>query len=87
MILRRGKMRLDKDVLCLLSDEARRLGLPVDRVLNEMVRRALAPHATAVEPTPYRTIPHKARLGAGFDPMELNSLADELEDDARLRHL
>jgi hypothetical protein len=75
-----------------LADEARRRQCSLDRVLNEVVRRSLAQDGGAqqlvgADLPAYRTVPHQAKLRAGFDPTEFNRLVDEIEDDVRVQRL
>jgi hypothetical protein len=78
----RTTLTLDADVARLLADEVHRQRRPFKQVLNDAVRRGLSPRLAEVDAPPYRTVPHRAKLRAGFDPTALNRLVDEMEDEA-----
>lgn len=80
----RTTLTLDPDVERLLSDEVHRVRLPFKQVVNDAIRRGLAPRLAEVPARPYRAAVHKAKLNPGFDSGSLNRLADELEDEARI---
>jgi hypothetical protein len=80
----RTTLTLDPDVARLIEDEVHRRRRPVKEVVNEALRRALAPQP----PGPsagrrYRVRPHAAGLLPGLDRGRLNALVDELDDTAR----
>lgn len=77
----RTTLTLDPDVARLLEEEAHRQRKPFKQVVNEALRRGLAPRLRG-RPAPYRVRPHKTRLRAGIDAGAFNRLADELEDEA-----
>ncbi len=76
----RTTLKLDPDVVQLLRAEQRRQRRSLKEVVNEAIRRGLAPRAQA-RPT-YQVRPHRTALRTGIDAATLNRLADELEDDA-----
>lgn len=78
----RTTLTLDPDVERLLEEEAHRLRRPWKQVVNDAIRRGLAPRAAGAPSTPYRVKVHKSVLGPGIDASGLNRLADELEDEA-----
>jgi CTP:molybdopterin cytidylyltransferase MocA len=78
----RTTLTLDPDVARLLEEEVHRLRRPFKQVVNDAIRRGLAPSLANTPPRPYRTVVHKAELRPGIDPAALNRLADELEDEA-----
>jgi hypothetical protein len=75
----RTTVTLDSDVVRSLKDEAHRLNKPFKVVINEVIRRGLAP-AKKVAQKPYKLPTHKAKLAPGIDPTRFNQLAEELED-------
>lgn len=75
-------MTLDPDVARLLEEEAHRQRRPFKQVVNDAIRRGLAPRAAGPGPRPYRVQPHRTTLRPGIDLGALNKLADELEDEA-----
>jgi hypothetical protein len=80
----RTTLTLDPDVARLLEEEAARQRKPFKQVVNEAIRRGLAPQACRPRKRPYKVRPHKTALRAGIDAASFNKLADELEDEAVL---
>lgn len=80
----RTTLTLEPDVVHLLGEETRRQRKPFKHVVNEALRRGLAPQARA-EPRPRFVVePHVTRLQPGIDTAAFNQLADALEDEAVL---
>jgi hypothetical protein len=50
------------------------------QIVNDALRRALAPRVARQEP--YQLTPHESAVRPGFDLSGFNRLADELEDEA-----
>lgn len=73
-------MTLDDDVVRLIDEVVHREHRPMKQVVNDALRRALAPPARRREP--YRLTPHESAIRPGFDPSGFNRLVDELDDDA-----
>jgi hypothetical protein len=80
----RTTLTLDPDVARLIEDEMHRQRKPFKQVVNEAIRRGLAPRPGAVRRRRYRVRPHDATFVPGIDPRRLNALVDELEDQARM---
>jgi hypothetical protein len=78
----RTTLTLDPDVARLLVEEAHRQRKPFKEVVNEAIRRGLAPEPRAPKQGRFRVRPHRTALRPGVDPGSLNRLVDELEDDA-----
>jgi hypothetical protein len=78
----RTTLTLDDDVVRLIEGAVHRERRPMKQVVNDALRRALAPQELREEP--YRLKPHKSAVRPGFDPAGFNRLADELEDEAIL---
>jgi hypothetical protein len=78
----RTTLTLDPDVAKLIEEEAHRQRKPVKHVVNEALRRGLAPGAVSRSRKRFRVQPHKTRLRPGIDAGSFNRLADELEDEA-----
>jgi hypothetical protein len=78
----RTTLTLDDDVVRLIEDAVHRERRPMKQVVNDALRRALAPQELRGEP--YRLKPHKSAVRPGFDPAGFNRLTDELEDEAIL---
>jgi len=80
----RTTLTLDPDVDRLLADEVHRTRRPFKQVVNDAIRRGLAPRLADQE-GPYRAKVHSAKLRPGVDPTSLNRLADELEEETVLQ--
>lgn len=77
----RTTLTLDPDVAQLLEREAARRGTTLKQVVNDALRRGLAPAATPRASPGYRVRPHKTALQPGIDATSLNRLSDSLEDN------
>ncbi len=80
----RTTLTLDPDVERLVGDEVHRTRRPFKQVVNDAIRRGLAPRLADEPEKPYRVKVHRTKLRPGIDPTSLNRLADELEDEALL---
>jgi hypothetical protein len=78
------KLTIAPDVEQLLQDAAKKLRKTVDEVLNETVRRALAQNGSTAT-APYVLQPRQLGLQPGIKLDKALSLADELEDEQRIR--
>jgi hypothetical protein len=78
----RTTLTLDPDVERLLTEEMHRVRRPYKQVVNDAIRRGLAPRLSDAPNRPYRTAVHNAKLKPGIDAGSLNRLVDELEDEA-----
>jgi hypothetical protein len=78
----RTTLTLDPDVARLVKNEVHRLRKPFKQVVNDALRRGLAPQPRRSPGRRHRVVPHAARLLSGLDPGRLNALADGLEDRA-----
>lgn len=83
----RTTLTLDPDVAALVQDAVHRTRATFKDVVNDALRRGLAPGATPSDPAPYVVTPHVASLLPGVDVRRLHALADALEDDALSAHL
>jgi hypothetical protein len=81
----RTTLTLDPDVVRLIEDAVHRERRPTKQVINDALRRALAPPPGS-RSEPYRLIPHDSQLRPGLDLTGFNKLADELEDEAIIDH-
>ncbi|MGH8775193.1 MAG: CopG family transcriptional regulator [Jiangellaceae bacterium] len=79
----RTTLTLDPDVVRLIEDAAHRERRPTKQVINDALRRALAP-PPGVRGQPYHLVPHDSALRPGLDLAGFNRLVDELEDEAIL---
>jgi hypothetical protein len=80
----RTTLTLEPDVARLLEEEAHRQRKPIKQVVNEALRRGLAPRGRGRTPPRYQVKPHRTSLRPGIDAQAFNRLADELEDEAVL---
>ena len=78
----RTTLTLDPDVTRLLEEEVHRQRKPFKQVVNEAIRRGLAPPARRRGSGRYRVRPHKTALRPGIDAHAFNRLADEFEEEA-----
>jgi hypothetical protein len=78
----RTTLTLDPDVVRLLEEEKARQRRPFKDIVNDAIRRGLAPQARPASRGRYRVRPHRTTLRAGLDPAGFNRLVDELEDEA-----
>jgi hypothetical protein len=78
----RTTLTLDPDVARLLKEEAHRRRKPFKHVVNEAIRRGLAPVPSMKSPPPFRVQPHHTTLRPGIDAGSFNRLVDELEGEA-----
>ena len=76
----RTTLTLDDDVARLVEDAVHRERRPMKQVVNDALRRALAPDVARQQP--YQLAPHESAVRPGFDLSGFNRLADELEDEA-----
>lgn len=79
----RTTLTLDPDVAQLLKEEAHRQRKAFKEVVNDAIRRGLAPRRQRPSKR-YTVRPHRTRVLPGIDLAGFNQLADELEDDALL---
>jgi len=78
----RTTLTLDPDVVQLLKDAEARQRRSFKAVVNDAIRRGLAPQTSVRDAGPYRVRPHETALRSGIDVAGFNRLADELEDEA-----
>ena len=83
----RTTLTLDSDVARLLTEEAHRQRKPFKQVVNEAIRKGLAPSTAAARQGVFRVRPHRTSLRPGIDVASFNKLVDELEDDAVIEKL
>jgi len=81
----RTTFTLDSDVVRLIEEKVHRLRKPFKVVVNNALRRGLAPQSTLAR---YRVRAHVAHILPGLDGRKLNTLANQFEEGslvARLR--
>ena len=77
----RTTLTLDDDLADALKQRAKLLDIPFKQVVNETLRRGLAPEAPEDRPV-FRVRPLRGGFRPGVDPLRLNQLNDELEIQA-----
>ena len=83
MTLMRTTLTIDDDLATALKALARRRGMAFKTVVNDAIRRGLAPVTTAaVEREPFRVRSERRGFLPGVDPLRLNQLLDEMDVDA-----
>jgi hypothetical protein len=83
----RTTLTLDPDVVRMIKDEVHRLRKPFKHVVNDALRRGLAPGGRRASVRRYRVRPHVTQLLPGLDRGKLNALVDQLEDGALVAKL
>jgi hypothetical protein len=78
----RTTLTLDPDVARMIEEEAHRQHKAIKQIVNEALRRGLAPQGAPRARKRFRVTPHKTVLRPGIDRASFNRLVDELEDDA-----
>lgn len=79
----RTTLTLDEDVARLVDDVVHRERRSRKDVVNDALRKALAPMSEQPE-TRYVVVPHRSTVRAGLDAGRLNQLVDELADEPRI---
>ena len=74
----RTTLILDDDLADALKQQAKLLDLPFEQVVNDTLRRGLAPEAPKDRPV-FRVRPFRGGFRPGIDPLKLNQLNDQLE--------
>ena len=75
----RTTLTLDDDVADALRERARLLDIPFKQVVNEVLRRGMAPGSRPPDRPRFQITPNHSRLAPGVDPLRLNQLNDQLE--------
>ena len=71
-------LTIDDDLADAIQQRAKRLGVPFNQVVNDTLRRCLAPKAPEDRPA-FRVRPLRGGFRPGIDPLKLNQLNDQLE--------
>ena len=79
----RTTLTLDDDLADALKQQAKLLDVPFKQVVNDTLRRGLAPEAPEDRPV-FRVRPLRGGFRPGVDPLRLSQLNDELEVQAFL---
>ncbi len=75
----RTTLTLDEDVADFLKAQSRLQARPFKQVVNDVLRRGMAPGQQAPEQPTFRVVPNRSGLVTGVDPLRLNQLNDQLE--------
>lgn len=75
----RTTLTLDDDVADYLRAQSRLHDKPFKQVVNETLRRGMAPESRASKRARFRVEPNRSGLVPGVDPRRLNQLNDQLE--------
>ena len=75
----RTTLTLDDDVADFLKAQSRLHDKPFKQVVNEVLRRGMAPASRESRPPRFRVVPNRSGLVPGVDPLRLNQLNDQLE--------
>ena len=75
----RTTLTLDEDVADFLRAQSRLHDKPFKQVVNEVLRRGMAPGPQESELPKFRVVPNRSGLVPGVDPLRLNQLNDQLE--------
>ena len=75
----RTTLTLDNDVAHFLKEQSRLHDKPFKQVVNETLRRGMAPGPPEREQPRFRIDPNHSGLAPGVDPRRLNQLNDQLE--------
>lgn len=78
----RTTLTLEPDVAKLVEEEAYRQRKPIKQIVNEALRRGLAPRAVNCARPRFVVRPHHTTVRPGIDVHSFNQLVDELEDEA-----
>ena len=77
----RTTLTLDADVADFLKAQSRLHHKPFKQVVNEVLRRGMAPGSQEPEPPRFRIVPNRSGFVPGVDPLRLNQLSEQLEAD------
>ncbi len=83
----RTTLTLEPDVARLIEDAAHRQRRPIKQIVNDALRRGLAPEGSQVVRKPFRVHAHRTSLRAGVDSASLNRLVDDLDEEAAMERL
>ena len=77
----RTTLTLEPDGARLIDEAVHRERRPMKQIVNDALRRALAPET---ERERFRVDAHESAIRPGLDPMRMNQLADELDDESTM---
>ena len=77
----RTTLTIDDDLADQIQKLRRRHGHSLKRVINSLLREGLQSRQSRPRATKYRTRTYQLGMRPGFDPVKLNRLIGELEDE------
>ena len=77
----RTTLTLDEDVADFLKAQSRLQDKSFKQVVNEVLRRGMAPDSQGPAMPRFRIVPNRSGVVPGVDPLRLNQLNDQLEAD------
>ncbi len=77
----RTTLTIDDDLAARIEELQSRRGLSLKKTINSLLRDGLEYQSRPPQPRRFQTKTHRLALRAGFDPANLNQLADELESE------
>ena len=78
----RTTLTIDDDIADALRERARLLDLPFKQVVNDALRRGMAPEVNDAPRPEYRVVPNHSGFSPGVDPLKLNQTNDQLEAES-----
>ena len=77
----RTTLTLDEDVAAFLTMQSQLQGKPFSQVVNDVLRRGMAPNSDGPELPTFRIVANRSGLVPDTDPLRLNQLNDALDVD------
>ncbi|MBC9868661.1 MAG: hypothetical protein F7B06_05765 [Opitutae bacterium] len=81
----RTTLTLDDDVADFLKEQSRLHNKTFKQVVNEAIRRGIAPNQREAALPEFKVVPNRSNLFPGVDPNKLNQYNDQLEADDFVR--
>ena len=75
----RTTLTLDDDLADFLKMQSRLQGRPFKQVVNDVLRRGMAPGLHVTDQPVFRVVPNHSGIAQGVDPLRLNQFNDALE--------
>ena len=75
----RTTLTIDDDIADYLKAQSRLHDKPFKQVVNDVLRRGMAPRSRRTAPPRFRIVPNNSGLAPGIDPRRLNQLNDQLQ--------
>jgi len=78
-VIMRTTLTIDDDIADYLKAQSRLHDKPFRQVVNDVLRRGMAPRSRVSRSSRFRVVPNPSKLAVGIDPRRLNQLNDELQ--------